>query len=335
MMWNYALASLLCGATLVIYEGAAGYPGMGRLWQFAQEQGLHHFGSGAAFYIACMKAGLHFPAGSFPYLRTIGSTGSPLPPQAFRWIYESVKEDVWLISLSGGTDICSAFVGGCSMLPVYEGEIQTRMLGCALEAFDEDGQPVRNALGEMVILEPMPSMPVYFWGDQHNERYLASYFEQYPGIWRHGDYIRINDHGGVEIFGRSDATLNRDGVRIGTAEIYQAVEQVAEVTDSLVVCVERADGSFFMPLFVVLKPGVVLSDGIQQAIRQELRSRYSPRHVPDKIFAVPEIPYTISGKKMEAPVKKILMGMDPEKAASRDTMRNPDALDQFAGRKLD
>jgi acetoacetyl-CoA synthetase len=187
----------------------------------------------------------------------------------------------------------------------------------------------------MVILEPMPSMPVYFWGDQHNERYLASYFEQYPGIWRHGDYIRINDHGGVEIFGRSDATLNRDGVRIGTAEIYQAVEQVAEVTDSLVVCVERADGSFFMPLFVVLKPGVVLSDGIQQAIRQELRSRYSPRHVPDKIFAVPEIPYTISGKKMEAPVKKILMGMDPEKAASRDTMRNPDALDQFAGRKLD
>jgi acetoacetyl-CoA synthetase len=331
MMWNYALASLLCGASLVIYEGAAGYPGLERLWQFADVQKLQHFGAGAAFYIACMKAGLQFPNGSFPILRTIGSTGSPLPPQAFEWIYRSVKKDAWLISLSGGTDICSAFVGGCPLLPVYEGEIQTRMLSCALEAFDENGKPVRNALGEMVILEPMPSMPIYFWGDQSHERYHASYFEQYPGIWRHGDYIRINDHGGVEIFGRSDATLNRDGVRIGTAEIYQAVEQVPEVLDSLVVCLERADGSFFMPLFVVMKPGVVLSDEIQHEIRKQLRVRYSPRHVPDKIIAIPEIPYTISGKKMEAPVKKILMGTDPDKAASRDTMRNPWALGEIIG----
>jgi acetoacetyl-CoA synthetase len=240
-----------------------------------------------------------------------------------------VKKDLWLISLSGGTDICSAFVGGCPLLPVYEGEIQARMLGCALEAFDDHGEPVRNALGEMVILEPMPSMPIYFWGDLNHERYHTSYFEQYPGLWRHGDYIRINDHGGVEIFGRSDATLNRDGVRIGTAEIYQAVEQVEDVTDSLVVCLEKADGSFFMPLFVVMRPGVELSDQIQQEIRSQLRTRYSPRHVPDKIFSVSEIPYTISGKKMEAPVKKILMGTDPDKAASRDTMRNPQALNEF------
>jgi acetoacetyl-CoA synthetase len=203
------------------------------------------------------------------------------------------------------------------------------MLGCALEAFDESGHPQREALGEMVILEPMPSMPVYFWGDQGNERYHASYFEQYPGTWRHGDWIKITERDGVVIFGRSDATLNRDGVRIGTSEIYHAVEQVPEVADSLAVCLEEEGGRYFMPLFVVMKAGVALDDSIRKAINTRLRTLYSPRHVPDAIYAVAEIPYTISGKKMEAPVKKILMGTDPEKAASKDTMRNPASLDYF------
>ena len=329
MMWNYALASLLCGSTLVLYEGSAGYPDLSVLWQFAARHAVHHFGGGAAFYIACMKAGLSFAPDAFPALRTIGSTGSPLPPAAFEWIYASVKKDAWLISLSGGTDICSAFVGGCPLWPVYAGEIQCRMLGCALEAFDESGQPLRDTLGEMVITQPMPSMPIYFWGDPDNVRYRASYFEHYPGVWRHGDWIKLTGRGGVVIYGRSDATLNRDGVRIGTAEVYHAVEQVPEVADSLVVCLESDAGKFFMPLFVVLREGKSLDPELEQRIRQQLRSMYSPRHVPDRIFALREIPYTISGKKMEAPVKKMLMGMDPDKAASRDTMRNPASLDQF------
>ncbi len=329
MMWNYALASMLCGSTLVLYEGSAGYPDLHVLWDFAATKGVQHFGGGAAFYIACMKAGLSFSHDRFPLLRTIGSTGSPLPPAAFEWIYASVKKDVWLISLSGGTDICSAFVGGCPLLPVYAGEIQCRMLGCALEAFDEQGHPQREALGEMVILEPMPSMPVFFWGDKDNERYHASYFEQYPGVWRHGDWIKITERDGVVIFGRSDATLNRDGVRIGTSEIYHAVEQTPEVADSLVVCLEEEGGRYFMPLFVVMRPNAALDDAIRKSINTRLRTLYSPRHVPDAIYAVAEIPYTISGKKMEAPVKKILMGMDPDKAASKDTMRNPGSLDYF------
>lgn len=332
MMWNYALASMLCGASLVLYEGSAGHPDMRALWNFAARTGVHHFGGGAAFYIACMKAGLTFAPDAFPALRTIGSTGSPLPPAAFEWIYGQVKRDVWLISLSGGTDICSAFVGGCPLWLVYSGEIQCRMLGCALEAFDEHGQPQPvDTLGEMVILEPMPSMPIFFWGDKDNERYRASYFEHYPGIWRHGDWIKRTRHDGIVIYGRSDATLNRDGVRIGTSEIYHAVEQVPEVADSLVVCIEEEGGRYFMPLFVVMREGHTLTDTVQSAIRNNLRTMYSPRHVPDAVFAVPEIPYTISGKKMEAPVKKILMGTPPEKAASKDTMRNPGALDYFPG----
>ena len=332
MMWNYALASMLCGATLVLYEGSAGYPDMRALWEFAARTGVQHFGGGAAFYIACMKAGLSFAPDAFPALRTIGSTGSPLPPAAFEWIHGQVKRDVWLISLSGGTDICSIFVGGCPLWPVYSGEIQCRALGCALEAFDERGhpQPV-DTLGEMVILEPLPSMPIYFWGDTDNERYHTSYFEHYPGIWRHGDWIKRTQHDGIVIYGRSDATLNRDGVRIGTSEVYHAVEQVPEVADSLVVCIEEEGGRYFMPLFVVMREGHALTDAVQSSIRTNLRTMYSPRHVPDAIYSVPGIPYTISGKKMEAPVKKILMGTPPQKAASRDTMRNPEALDYFSG----
>lgn len=346
MMWNFAIGSMLVGATLVLYEGSAGYPDMNVLWKLAQDTQVAHFGSGAAYYLACLRAGLKpKDTVSLPYLRTIGSTGSPLPPEGFRWIYESVKQPVWLISFSGGTDICSGFVGGNPLLPVYEGEIQCRLLGCHVEAFDENGKPVRDQLGEMVILEPMPSMPIYFWNDRNdgprndgprndgsrsNERYRKSYFDEYPGIWRHGDYIQITERNGVIIHGRSDATLNRAGVRIGTSEIYSAVESLPEINDSLVVGLERPGGQYFMPLFVVLKPGISLTDELTARIKRTLQSQFSPRHVPDAIYAVDEIPYTISGKKLETPVKKILSGMDASLATSRDTLRNPASLDQFS-----
>ena len=329
MMWNYAVGSLLAGATLVLYDGAPAHPDLQVLWTFAQQTGIHHFGSGAAFYISCMKAGLSFPPNAFPMLRTIGSTGSPLPPEAFRWVYSSVKSDVWLVSISGGTDVCSAFVGGCPLLPVHAGEIQCRLLGCDLESFDEAGRQVRDSVGEMVVRQPMPSMPVFFWNDPGNARYRASYFDSFPGVWRHGDWIEITGRGTVVISGRSDATLNRDGVRIGTSEVYGVVEGIPEVADSLVVCIERKDGSFHMPLFVVLREGAELDDALRDRIKRELRTRCSPRHVPDAIHRVEEVPYTISGKKMETPVKKILMGSEPSKAASLDTMRNPASLDDY------
>ncbi|MGF7215725.1 acetoacetyl-CoA synthetase [Spirosoma lacussanchae] len=331
MMWNFAVGAMLVGATLVLYDGAPGYPDMDILWSLAEQARITHFGGGAAFYLACLRAGLN-PAAThrFPYLRTIGSTGSPLPAEGFRWIYESIKKDVWLISFSGGTDVCSGFVGGNPMLPVYEGEIQCRLLGCKVEAFDEQARPVRGELGEMVILEPMPSMPIYFWNDPGNDRYRKSYFADYPGIWRHGDYIRITERSGVIIYGRSDATLNRDGVRIGTAEIYSAVESLPEIADSLVVGVEQPGGQYFMPLFVVLHDGVELTDELTKRIKQTLRSQFSPRHVPDAIYQIGDVPYTISGKKLETPVKKMLSGMDATLATSKDTLRNPASLDQFA-----
>jgi acetoacetyl-CoA synthetase len=335
MMWNYAIGSLLVGATLVLYDGSVAYPTLNRLWKFAEEARITHFGGGAAYYMACLRAGLQ-PVDLFrlPHLRTIGSTGSPLPPEGFRWIYSSVKPSVWLISLSGGTDVCSGFVGGNPLLPVYEGEIQSRMLGCYVEAFDEQAKPVRGELGEMVILAPMPSMPIYFWNDRNdgppnNERYRQSYFETYPGVWRHGDYIRITERNSVIIYGRSDATLNRDGIRIGTSEIYSAVESLPEIADSLIVGLEQPGGQYFMPLFVVLRDGFSLTDELITRIKQTLRTQFSPRHVPDRIYAVTEIPYTISGKKLETPVKKILSGMDASLATSKDTLRNPAALDQF------
>ncbi|QJW88439.1 acetoacetate--CoA ligase [Spirosoma taeanense] len=332
MMWNFAVGSLLVGATLVLYDGAAGYPDLNVLWKLAEDARIAHFGGGAAFYLACLREGLQ-PGGSYKltHLRSIGSTGSPLPPEGFRWIYDAVKPNVWLISFSGGTDVCSGFVGGNPMLPVYEGEIQCRLLGSKVEAFDENAKPVRGELGEMVILEPMPSMPIYFWNDPNNERYRKSYFTEYPGIWRHGDYIQITERNGVIISGRSDATLNRDGVRIGTSEIYSAVESLPEIADSLIVGLEQPGGRYFMPLFVVLREGFTLSDELITRIKQTLRSRFSPRHVPDAVYPIGEVPYTISGKKLETPVKKILSGMDASLATSKDTLRNPASLDQFTG----
>lgn len=329
MMWNYAMSSLLCGATLVMYDGAPAYPSSQVLWTLAEKARITHFGSGAAFFIASMKSGVSITSERLSHLETIGSTGSPLPPEAFEWIYKQVKKDVWLISLSGGTDVCSAFVGGCPLLPVYAGEIQCRMLGARVEAFDENGKPVLNELGEMVITQPMPSMPIYFWNDDQDEKYVASYFEMYPHVWRHGDWIKITDRKSVIIYGRSDATLNRGGVRIGTAEIYRAVESIPDVKDSLAVYLEKSNGEGTISLFVVLAKDKELTDELKKEIKDTLRTQYSPRHVPDTIEQVGDIPYTINGKKMEAPMKRILMGQDPAKCINIDTMRNPESLKAF------
>lgn len=330
MMWNYSLAALLHGTTVCIYDGSAGYPDIEVLWHFARDAKINHFGAGASFYIACMKAELNFIKNNpLPDLKSIGSTGSPLPPEAWQWIYDSVKEDVWLISLSGGTDVCSGFVGGNPYDALYKGEIQCRLLGCDLQAWDENGNSVINELGEMVITQPMPSMPIYFWNDENNERYRSSYFEMYPNVWRHGDWIKITDRNTLIIFGRSDATLNRGGVRIGTSEVYSGVEKNESVKDSLVVCIDKEDGSHYMPLFVVLQDGVSLTDELKKQIGQTLRAQFSPRHVPDEIFAIDEVPYTISGKKMETPVKKILSGIDISNSISKDAMKNPKSLDYF------
>lgn len=330
MMWNFVNASFLAGATVVLFDGSPSYPTLNRLWEFAEKAGITHFGTSAPFLTACMKAKLE-PGKDFDLsaMRSIGSTGSPLPPEAFDWVYEHIKKDLWLCSMAGGTDVCTAWVGGCPLVPVYRGEIQCRCLGAAIQAWDEAGEPVLGEVGELVVTQPMPSMPVFFWGDTDNRRYLASYFEMYPGVWRHGDWIEITNNDGVIIKGRSDATLNRGGVRIGTAEIYRAVDKVPEVSDSLIVNLELKGGRDYMPLFVVLKQGEKLTDELKKRIGQTLRTEYSPRHVPDEIIECPEIPLTISGKKMEAPVKKILLGKPLEKAANPDSMKNPASLDFF------
>ncbi len=330
MMWNFVQASLLVGATAVLYDGSPGFPDLNVLWQFAAQANIAHFGTSAPYLVACMQKNLH-PGQDFnlKHLRSIGSTGSPLPPEAFDWVYQSIKPDVWLCSMSGGTDVCTAFVGGCPLEPVYEGEIQCRALGCALYAYDEAGYPVEEEVGEMVITEPMPSMPIYFWNDPDGQKYLGSYFDTYPGIWRHGDWVKITNRGTLVIYGRSDATLNRQGVRIGTSEIYSALLKVPEIKDSLIVNLELSGGQHYMPLFVLLNAGETLTDALKQKINHTLKTEYSPRHVPDEIIAVADIPYTISGKKMEAPVKKILLGRAIEKAANVDSMRNPEALAFF------
>lgn len=330
MMWNFVQASLLVGATIVLYEGSPAYPDLNALWAFAEEARINHFGTSAPFIIACMKKELE-PGHEFDLsaLRSIGSTGAPLPSDGFKWIYQSIKPDVWLCSMSGGTDVCTAFVGGCPILPVYEGEIQCRALGASVYAFDDTGAIIDDAVGEMVITKPMTCMPIYFWNDPEMKRYQSSYFEMFPGIWRHGDWIRITPRNGLIIYGRSDATLNRHGVRIGTAEIYRAVDLVPQIEDSIIINLEKSDGNHYMPLFVVMKDSVSLTAEIENKIKSVLKTEYSPRHVPDEIVVCPEIPFTISGKKMEAPLKRILMGMDIDKAINRDAMRNPESIDFF------
>lgn len=331
MMWNFVQASLLTGATIVIYDGSPSYPDLGVLWRLAGAAGIQHFGTSAPYLMACLKNEVA-PAreADLSRLRSLSSTGSPLPPEGFRYVHDKVGAGVWLCSMSGGTDVCSAFVGGCPLMPVFEGEIQCRALGCALYAMDESGQPVEDEMGEMVITRPMPSMPVFFWNDPDGTKYRSSYFEDYPGWWRHGDYIRITPRQGVVIYGRSDATLNRHGIRIGTAEIYRAVDQVEGIADSLILNVELPDGRHYMPLFVRLKPGFALTDERMNAIRNTLRSIYSPRHVPDEILVCPDIPYTISGKKLEAPIKKLMLGIPIHRAVSMDALRNPESVAFFA-----
>lgn len=330
MMWNFVHASFLGGATVVLYDGSPAVPDLNLMWKFIQDARIHHFGTSAPFLVACMKNNLE-PGKTYDlsHLRTIGSTGSPLPPAAFEWTYQQVKEDVWLCSMSGGTDVCTAFVGSTPWKPVYIGEIQCRALGCHMEALDNDGNPICDQVGEMVILKPMPSMPVFFWNDRENKRYKSSYFEHYPGLWRHGDWVKISSTGELVILGRSDATLNRQGVRIGTAEIYRAVDTITEIKDSLIVNLEMPNGDHYMPLFVVMKEGHQLTEEIVGKLKKTLRSTYSPRHVPDEVVVATDLPYTISGKKMETPVKRILRGDDPEKVVNAGAMRNPESIGFF------
>lgn len=329
VMWNILQGGLLLGAIPVLFDGSPGYPDMDRLWQLAEAAPMDIFGTSAAYIGACMAAGLK-PGKTHDLhaLKMVGSTGSPLSPEGFNWIYEHVKKDVWLASVSGGTDPCTAFLGGSPLLPVYAGELQCRGLGVKAEAFDEEGSPLLDEVGELVITEPMPSMPLYLWNDPGNKRYVESYFETYPGVWRHGDWIRITPRGSAVVLGRSDSTLKRQGVRMGSSEIYSALEDVPEIVDTLIVGYERG-GTYHMPLFVVLNEDEELTDGLKDKIRKRIRQALSPRHLPDDILTVPEVPRTLNGKKLEVPVKKVLMGMRVDKAVNVDSMSNPQAIEYF------
>jgi acetoacetyl-CoA synthetase len=332
MMWNFLTSVLLTPAAIVLFDGNPGHPDMGRLWDLAERTRTTCFGTSAAYIHACMKAGVEPAAGrDLSALRAVGSTGSPLSPEGFQWVYDELGEDTWLFSTSGGTDVCSAFVGGTPLKPVWLGEMQCRALGARVEAFDEQGNAVHDEVGELVITSPMPSMPVGFWGDEDGSRYRESYFETYPGVWRHGDWIRITPRGTAVIYGRSDSTINRGGIRMGTAEIYRAALACDAVVDALVVDVPNRDGTGdnWMPLFVVLADGEELTDDLVATVRRRIREDCSPRHVPDEVIAVAEVPRTLSGKVLEVPVKKVLMGGDPEKAAARDSLANPAAFDWF------
>jgi acetoacetyl-CoA synthetase len=330
MMWNFLVSVLLTDAAIVLYDGNPGTPDLNRLWDLAEETRMTCFGTSASYVAACMKAEIEPAAGrDLSVLRAVGSTGSPLAPEAFEWVYEHVGRDTWLFSTSGGTDVCTAFVGGCPVLPVYEGELQARCLGADLHAFDEQGNSVIEQVGELVLTQPMPSMPLYFWGDEDGSRLREAYFDVYPGVWRHGDWIRITERGTAVIYGRSDSTINRGGVRMGTSEIYRAVLAVPDVVDALVVDVPREGEENWMPLFVVLREGASLDEELVAEIRRRVREDCSPRHVPSEIQAIAEVPRTLSGKLLEVPVKRILMGEPPERAASRDSLANPAALDHF------
>jgi acetoacetyl-CoA synthetase len=330
MMWNFLVSGLLTRAAIVLYDGNPGHPDMGVLWDLAERAGITMFGTSASYISACMKAGVEPGTGrDLSRLGAVGSTGSPLSPEGFDWIYEHVGAGTWLFSTSGGTDLCTAFVGGTPLLPVYRGELQARALGAAVEAWDEDGNSVIDEVGELVVTEPMPSMPVFFWGDPDGSRYRASYFEMFPGVWRHGDWIEITSRGTAVIYGRSDSTINRSGIRMGTSEIYRAVLSLDDIVDALVVDVPRPGTEGWMPLFIVLREGAELDDELSREIARRIREQCSPRHVPDEVFEIAEVPRTLSGKVLEVPVKRILMGTPVEKAASRDSLANPEALDYF------
>jgi acetoacetyl-CoA synthetase len=330
MMWNFIVSGLLTEASIVLYDGNPGHPDLNTLWDLAERAGVTMFGTSAAYIAACMKAGVEPGRGrDLGALKAVGSTGSPLSPEGFDWIYEHVGCDTWLFSTSGGTDLCTAFVGGAVTLPVYRGEIQARALGAAVEAWDEEGEPVVEEVGELVVTKPMPSMPLYLWGDADGSRYRESYFEMFPGVWRHGDWLELTRRGTAIIYGRSDSTINRGGIRMGTSEIYRAVLSIDEIVDALVVDLPRPGTDGWMPLFVVLREGAELDEELPREIARRVRERCSPRHVPDQVFQIDEVPRTLSGKVLEVPVKRILMGTPPEKAVSRDSLANPSSLDYF------
>lgn len=333
IMWNCQVGGLLNGATICLYDGNPGWPDWSTLWRFVGETGVTFFGAGAAFYASCLKAGVEPPkVADLSRLRALGSTGSPLSPECYRWIYEKVRPDIWLSPISGGTDFAGAFIGGAPTLPVRVGEMQCRCLGAKVEAWDDAGQPLIDEVGELVCTAPMPSMPLYFWNDPGGQRYRESYFETYPGVWRHGDWIRITPRPGAAgaiIYGRSDTTINRHGIRMGTSELYRAVEALPEVMDSLVVDLEYLGRESFMPLFVVLRPGVALDEALKARIKAEIREALSARHVPNEIYAIPEVPRTLSGKKLELPIKRLLLGHPIEKVANPDAMANPGSIAWF------
>jgi acetoacetyl-CoA synthetase len=330
MMWNFLAGALLTPASIVLYDGSPGHPDLGVLWDLAEQAGVTCFGTSAAYIASCTKDGVRPGEGrDLSALRSVGSTGSPLSPEGFQWVYDQLGEDTWLFSTSGGTDVCTAFVGGCPLLPVYLGELQARSLGADVHAFDEDGASVVGEVGELAIAQPMPSMPIFFWNDPDGERLRESYFDMYPGVWRHGDWIEITERGTAVIYGRSDSTINRGGIRMGTSEIYRAVLGIEQIVDALVVDVPREGEESWMPLFVVLRDGAQLDDDLTRELARRIREECSPRHVPNDVFAITEVPRTLSGKVLEVPVKRILMGTPPDRAASRDSLQNPASLDWF------
>jgi len=332
MMWNFLVGCLLSDAAIVLYDGSPAHPDLGVLWDLAERAGVTCMGVSPGLFASCEKAAVEPRCDrDLHALRALGATGSPLAPESFRWVYEQLGPDIWLFSTSGGTDVCTAFVAGCPILPVYEGELQCRALGCAVQAWDEQGNSVSDAVGELVITAPMPSMPLFLWGDDDGQRLRDSYFAMYPGVWRHGDWIRITPRGGAVIYGRSDSTINRQGVRMGTSEIYRAAAAVPQVLDALVVDIPARPGEdeLRMVMFVVLRDGATLDDELAGEIKRRIREDCSPRHVPNEVHQIAEVPRTLSGKVLEVPVKRILMGADPQQAASVDSLANPRSLDYF------
>ncbi|QKY71075.1 acetoacetate--CoA ligase [Lentibacillus sp. CBA3610] len=331
MMWNFLVGGLLTGSTIILYDGNPAYPDKRMLWKFAQDTKMTVFGTSASYITACMKDEDLKPGEEFDlsHLESISSTGSPLPPEGFQWCYDNVKEDLWIASASGGTDVCTAFILGSPTLPVYAGELQCRGLGAKIESFDDNANPQIEEVGELVLTEPFPSMPIYFWNDEDGSRLRDSYFDVFPGIWRHGDYLKVTDRHTCVIYGRSDATINRGGIRIGTSEIYRAVDHVSEVSDSLIVDVPKGDGDSCTPLFILMKEGKELTDDVKKTIKSQIRTHCSPRHTPSGIYQAPDLPKTLNGKKLEIPIKKILMGKPVDEVVNKGSLSNQDSLDYF------
>ncbi|GAA0337765.1 acetoacetate--CoA ligase [Streptomyces blastmyceticus] len=327
MMWNFLVSGLLVGSTVVLYDGSPGYPDTAAQWRVAERTGATLFGTSAAYVMACRKADVH-PGRDFDLSRVkcVATTGSPLPPDGFRWLHDAVAADMWIASVSGGTDVCSCFAGAVPTLPVHIGELQAACLGTDLQAWDAHGEPVVDEVGELIVAAPMPSMPIRFWNDPDGTRYRDSYFEMFPGVWRHGDWITLTSRGSVVIHGRSDSTLNRQGVRMGSSDIYEAVERLPEIRESLVIGVEQPDGGYWMPLFVHLAPGATLDEALLARIKHTIREQLSPRHVPDEVIEVTGIPHTLTGKRIEVPVKRLLQGTPLEKAVNPGSVDNVELL---------